>query len=83
MKPKGYFYSSNLVLGALLFGLIVHELFHVLTISQVSSITLRFGSLNFIGVCCLKGTEQALENMAYLLQGLATIGWIIVGVKLE
>lgn len=81
-----YFYSTNLVFGGVALGIIAHELFHILTMSQVSTITYRFGTLlmpnqNFISVCCLIGMETAMENIAYLVQGLVTATWILVGVR--
>ncbi len=75
--------SINIVLGALFLGVVAHELFHFAVISEVSSIIFRFGSPDIVAVCCLSGTELAMENIAYLLQGIVTLGWIIIGVKYE
>ena len=69
----------SVVLSAILLGFIVHEFFHLLTIVNVSSFTIRFGSTSSpISVCCLDKNEIPMEELAYLLQLMATIGWIII-----
>ncbi len=69
----------SVVLAAILLGFIVHEFFHIFTIADVSSITIRFGStVSPFGVCCLGENESAMEELAYLLQLITAIGWIIL-----
>jgi|SRR3989344_1029877 len=69
----------SVVLAAILLGFIAHEFFHILTIANVSSITIRFGSTGSpFSVCCLEANENSMEEIAYLLQLIITVGWIIL-----
>ncbi|HZX19983.1 MAG TPA: hypothetical protein VFF13_03140 [archaeon] len=69
----------SVLLAAVLLGFIVHELVHVALIKKATTITLHFGeSQNLISVCCLGPLESANEEIAYFIQFVVTIGWIIV-----
>ena len=69
----------SVILAAILLGFIVHEFFHIVTIESVSSVTIRFGSTSSpLSICCLEENESAMEELAYLLQLITTIGWIIL-----
>ena len=69
----------SVILAAILLGFIVHEFFHIVTIESVSSVTIRFGSTSSpLSICCLEENESAMEELAYLLQLITTIGWIII-----
>jgi len=69
----------SVLLAAILIGFIVHELVHMLLISNVSSITLRFGQpVASVSICCLSPRESAYEELAYTIQFIVTLLWIIV-----
>ena len=65
----------NVVLASLLVGWFAHELFHVLTMSSVSSISFHFGSNRISTVCCLQPLEETFEGVAYIIQAITTVGW--------
>ena len=70
---------TSVLFAAILLGFLAHELIHLILISDVSSITLYFGAQeNLISVCCLTGSEQAYEELAYAVQAIVTVGWIII-----
>ena len=75
------FYFVSLFFASLFAGIIVHELFHVLTMVNAHSITLHFSSVTgkFISVCCLIANETANEVTAYLLQTISTAVYFILG----
>lgn len=78
-----YIYSTiTLVFGAVFVGAIAHELFHVIAIQNASAITFRWGSPKLISVCCLSEQESAMENVAYFIQALVTLAWIVIGTKI-
>ena len=63
-----------------------HELVHIFTINEASSITLWFGSPDkFITVCCVGAEELAKqgitvrESIAYVIQGIVTVAWFVIG----
>lgn len=73
---------TSVLFAAILLGFLAHELTHIFLISNVSSITLYFGAQeNLISVCCLSGTEQAYEELAYAIQAIVTVGWVIINSK--
>lgn len=73
---------TSVLFAAILLGFLAHELIHIILISNVSRITLYFGAQeNLISVCCLSGTEQAYEELAYAVQAIVTVGWVIINSK--
>ena len=69
----------SVLLAGLLLGFIAHELFHFLTIANVSSITINFGNTKAaLSTCCLSADENAMEEFAYTVQFIVTIGWVIL-----
>ena len=69
----------NWNVAGVLLGFVAHELFHILTISSLSSFTVYFGGgKNAVSTCCLSEGESAMEEIAYFIQTVATIGWIII-----
>ncbi len=70
---------ASVMLAGMLLGFISHELVHLFLISNPTSITIWFGSsVNAITVCCLNEMENAFEEVAYFVQIVVTILWIIV-----
>ena len=68
----------SVMLAALLLGFTAHEIVHVVLISNPSKITIHFGSEEFaLTTCCLEKGEMAYEEIAYGIQFLTTIAWII------
>ena len=69
----------SVLLAGVLLGFIAHELVHMLLISNVSSITVRFGQpVASASVCSLSPGESAYEELAYTNQFIVTILWIIL-----
>ena len=67
----------SVLFAAIFFGFLAHEVFHLLTIHEVSSLTIRFGAAPIpVSVCCLQSNEKAMEEIAYFIQFLVTIAWI-------
>ena len=69
----------SVILAAILLGFIVHEIFHIIAIPDVSSVTIRFGSsISPFSICCLGENENPMEELAYLLQLITTLVWIVI-----
>ena len=72
----------SVMLAGILLGFIAHELFHILTIDSISSLTVYFGGgKNTVAICCLSEGESAMEEIAYFIQAVVTIGWIILNTR--
>jgi len=70
---------ASVMFAAILIGFVVHEFVHLFLISNPSSITLWFGQVQHsVTVCCLSPTEYAFEELAYLVQFIATVLWIAI-----
>ena len=68
----------SVALAAVLLGFVAHEVFHLLAISEVSSLTVHFGDAkSALSTCCLSEGESALEEIAYFIQFVVTLGWIM------
>ena len=73
----------SVMLAGILLGFIAHELVHMLLISNLSSITIRFGQpIASASVCCLSPGESAYEELAYTVQFTVTLLWIILNNKI-
>ena len=69
----------SVLFAGILFGFIAHEIVHMLLISNLSSITIRFGQpIASVSVCCLSPGESAYEELAYTIQFVVTIVWVIL-----
>ncbi|VVB98896.1 Uncharacterised protein [uncultured archaeon] len=68
----------SVMFAGILLGFIAHELVHILLIPEVTSITIRFGGSTVpVSVCCLNEGQKPLEEIAFFVQFLLTIVWIV------
>jgi hypothetical protein len=68
----------NVVISGIAVGGIIHEFVHVLLLQHATQLRLHFGDPTAIfSTCCLLPGELANEEIAYAVQFLITIGWII------
>lgn len=73
---------ASVMLAAIFLGFITHELFHLLVISNPSSLTIWFGKVSHsVTVCCLDPMESAFEEIAYLVQLIVTFVWVVINHK--
>lgn len=85
MNPINFtfvFYILTLFLASMLAGLFVHEGFHLLTMKEVSSITLYIGENKLVSICCLTAGESANEGTAYILQAITVLIYFVFGYEL-
>ncbi len=67
----------SVVLAGILLGFVAHEFTHIMLLSELTSITIRFGGAGSpVSVCCLAQGQDALESFAYFVQFLVTLLWI-------
>lgn len=68
----------NVAISGVAVGGIMHEIVHVLLLSHATQLRLHFGDPYAIfSTCCLLPGELANEEIAYAVQFLVTIGWVI------
>ncbi len=68
----------NVAVAGVAVGGIMHEIVHVLLLNHPTQLRLHFGDPYAIfSTCCLLPGELANEEIAYAVQFLVTIGWVI------
>ena len=68
----------NVAISSVAVGGIVHEIVHVFLLNHPTQLRLHFGDPTAIfSTCCLVAGELANEEIAYAVQFLVTIGWMI------
>lgn len=68
----------NVAIAGVAVGGIMHEIVHVLLLNHATQLRLHFGDPYAIfSTCCLLPGELANEEIAYAVQFLVTIGWVI------
>ncbi len=68
----------NVAIAGVTLGGIFHEIVHVLLLNHPTQLRLHFGDTNAIfSTCCLLPGELANEEIAYAVQFLVTIAWVI------
>ncbi len=70
----------SVLFAAILVGFMVHELTHILLISEPSRLTVHFGTGQPLAVttCCLQADEAANEEIAYASQFIAMAAWLLI-----
>ena len=68
----------NVAISGVAVGGIIHEIVHILLLSHPTQLRLHFGDPYAIfSTCCLLPGELANEEIAYAVQFLVTIAWVI------
>lgn len=67
-----------LIISSFTVGIVIHEGFHIVTMENPTSLSLRFSPLK-LTVCCLEENEIANETQAYFIQLTVMLLWIFIG----